>query len=57
MEGKTLEEFRKFAEEKDVWWSPVITPKEVFLSEVASSTNAISGSGKDWSIQCPVQRE
>ena len=55
MEEKTLKEFQEYAQKTDIWWSPVITPKEVFLSEIASSANAIAGEGHEWSIQCPVQ--
>ena len=55
MENKTLKEFQAFAGKKDVWWAPVLTPKELLQSEVVHSANAISGTGQDWSIQCPVQ--
>lgn len=55
IEGKTLAEFQAFAKEKDVWWSPVMTPKELLQSKVVSDANAISGEGQDWSIHCPVQ--
>ena len=55
MESKTLKEFQAFAAQKDVWWAPVLTPKELLQSEVVHSSNAISGTGQDWFIQCPVQ--
>ena len=55
MENKTLKEFQAFAEKKDVWWAPVLTPKELLQSEVVRSANAISGTSQDWSIECPVQ--
>lgn len=56
VESMTLEEWRAWADTKNVWWGPVLTPAEVPKSSQAFASGALVDHGHgSWDLRVPVQ--
>ena len=51
----TLDEYRAFAKEKDLWWTPILPPAAVFESAQSRACGAITGEGDTLRISTPVR--